>query len=270
MMDFKSLIKDSDLYNFHSHTQFCDGRAPMAEFAAEAVGRGFTHYGFSPHSPIYIPSPCNMSTGDVAPYKAEYQRLKDLYADSTTTFYMAMEVDYLGRGHGPSSSYYADLGLDYIIGSVHFVPTRKGELIDIDGRFENFLVKMHRYFNDDVRYVVMTYFDRIEAMVDAGGFDIIGHFDKVRLNASHFLPDLEQQPWFIDRLNQVVDTVIASGVAIEINTKAYADHGRFFPDASLWSKIKHSGATILVNSDAHRPELIDASRRTALDILSNL
>lgn len=60
-MDFVSIIGSDMLYNFHSHTQFCDGRATMAEFAAEAVAQGFTHYGFSPHSPVPIQSPCNMS-----------------------------------------------------------------------------------------------------------------------------------------------------------------------------------------------------------------
>ena len=37
MIDFKKIIKNSRLYNFHSHTQFCDGHAPMEEFVEEAV-----------------------------------------------------------------------------------------------------------------------------------------------------------------------------------------------------------------------------------------
>ncbi len=56
-MDFIATIGDSSLYNFHSHTEFCDGRAQMEAFAREAVRCGFTHYGFTPHSPIPIQSP---------------------------------------------------------------------------------------------------------------------------------------------------------------------------------------------------------------------
>ena len=59
-MNFIETIGDSKLYNFHSHTQFCDGRASIEMFAREVVAQGFSHYGFSPHSPIPIESPCNM------------------------------------------------------------------------------------------------------------------------------------------------------------------------------------------------------------------
>lgn len=54
MIDFTELTEKSGLYNFHSHTQFCDGRFPMADFVVAAVDGGFTHYGFSPHSPVPI------------------------------------------------------------------------------------------------------------------------------------------------------------------------------------------------------------------------
>ena len=54
MIDFKNIAATSKLYNFHSHTQFCDGHAEMPEFAAKAAEMGFSHYGFSPHSPVPI------------------------------------------------------------------------------------------------------------------------------------------------------------------------------------------------------------------------
>lgn len=31
MIDFKEIAAKSSLYNFHSHTQYCDGRAPMED-----------------------------------------------------------------------------------------------------------------------------------------------------------------------------------------------------------------------------------------------
>ncbi len=45
-MDFKQLDLKNRRYNFHSHTQFCDGHAPMEAFAAAASAAGFSHYGF--------------------------------------------------------------------------------------------------------------------------------------------------------------------------------------------------------------------------------
>ena len=49
-MDFKKIISSTHNYNFHSHTQFCDGRADMETMARAAVACGMEHYGFSPHS----------------------------------------------------------------------------------------------------------------------------------------------------------------------------------------------------------------------------
>lgn len=88
-------IGDSRRYTLHSHTEFCDGRATMEAFAHKAVEDGFTHYGFSPHSPIVIPSPCNMLRDNVARYDDEYRRISEEYGDRVK-FYRSMEIDYLG------------------------------------------------------------------------------------------------------------------------------------------------------------------------------
>lgn len=95
MIDIVKIASSTDKYNFHSHTQFCDGRVPMAEMAAAAVGEGFLHWGFSPHSPIPIPSPCNMRREDTAAYFSEIERLREKYA-GRIELYAGMEIDYLG------------------------------------------------------------------------------------------------------------------------------------------------------------------------------
>ncbi len=39
--DITESIKNTNRYNFHSHTEFCDGHAPMATMAEAAAGDGF-------------------------------------------------------------------------------------------------------------------------------------------------------------------------------------------------------------------------------------
>ncbi len=268
MTDFISLIGDSTLYNFHSHTQFCDGRAPMAEFAARAVAEGFTHYGFSPHSPLPIASPCNMSVDDVPLYLDEIQRLRRVYEEAPTRFLASMEVDYLGPQWGPSHTCFQSLDLDYIIGSVHFIPSQSGEMIDIDGRYENFRRKMTDHFHDDIHYVVNTFFDQSLEMLSRGGFDIIGHYDKVAHNAGHYRQGIEQEGWFIDRIGNLTEEIIKSGVTVEINTKARSGHARFFPNESQWARLIQAGVPIVVNSDAHVPALINEGRDEAIQMLA--
>lgn len=267
-MNFREIIELTDRYNFHTHTQFCDGRATIEEMARAAVDEGFVHIGFSPHSPIAITSPCNMSTESVAQYSAEIKRMRELYA-GRCSFYKGMEIDYLSPQSGPSSQIFSDFNLDYSIGSVHFIRDIKGDFVDVDGHFDSFRKKMEKYFHNDIRYVVSEFYEASNEMLNRGCFDILGHFDKIAQNASYYSPGIEDEGWYQDLIDDYITRIIESGVIVEINTKAYAEHGRFFPNPRYWKRLADAGVTLIVNSDAHYPDRIDASRAEAFAILKN-
>ena len=269
-MEFGPIIAKTRLYNFHSHTQFCDGHATMEEMARAAVACGMEHYGFSPHSPIPIASPCNMSSESVGEFLGEVERLQQLPELAACRFYKAMEIDFLGDDYGPANDYFKNLGLDYSIGSIHFIPTQSGEYVDIDGSFENFSKRMKLYFRNDIEYVVSTFFSQSAKMIEHGGFDILGHFDKVGQNASYYSPGIEDSELYRSLVNGLIDTIIARRLTIELNTKARELHGRFFPGERYLERLVRAGITILVNSDAHRPDRINASRDEAYRILDSL
>ncbi|MDE6207708.1 MAG: histidinol-phosphatase HisJ family protein [Muribaculaceae bacterium] len=266
-MDFKEIINSTDRYNFHSHTEFCDGHATMATMARAAVAAGMEHYGFTPHSPIPIASPCNMAAEKVDDFRTEFNRVRRLPELASCRFYIGMEVDYLGPQWGPASDYFKTLGLDYTIGSVHFIPTQEGEYVDVDGSHESFTRRLKERFRGDLEYIVDTFYAQSRAMLAAGGFDILGHFDKIGHNASHIVPGIEDSSFYRDLTDDYVDRIIASGVVVELNTKAYRRAGRFFPQPALLEHLVEGGVTILVNSDAHDPALIDAGRAEGYELL---
>lgn len=269
-MDIRDIVSRTDKYNFHSHTQFCDGHAPMEDFVRSAVDFGITHYGFSPHSPIPFSSPCNMSMDSVKDYFEEVTRLRSQY-EGAINLYAGMEIDYLGKEWGPSSDYFKNLPLDYSIASIHFIPTDSGEFIDIDGRFERFRGYIDKYFYKDIKHVVKEFFHRSISMIQDGGFTFIGHLDKIAHNASHYRPGIEDEAWYKTLAHELVDCVIASGIMVELNTKAYADHSnRLFPAKPLLKRLVEANVPVLVNSDAHRPSLIEASRREGLNLLTSI
>ena len=76
MFDTCRITRETDLYNLHTHTQYCDGHAPMEEFVTEAIELGFTHLGFTPHSPVSVESPVNMTREQVQEYFDEMERLR--------------------------------------------------------------------------------------------------------------------------------------------------------------------------------------------------
>lgn len=279
-MNLREIIASTRNYNFHSHTQFCDGRESMEAMATQAVRVGMEHYGFSPHSPIPVPSSCNMKHKDVAAYIAEYNRLKNLYA-GRINLYLSMEIDYLGDRWGATNPFFNDIPLDYKLSSVHFIPSlvNPEEEIDVDGRPAHFAEKMARHFDGDIRYVVDTFYSRTLEMIERGGFDIIGHFDKIGFNASSYSPGIEKESWYRRHIDNMIDALAATDIIVEVNTKAaIAPVGateaeirsycpRFFPSPQTVRRIVAAGLTVAVNSDAHYSSRITAGRLEAFAII---
>lgn len=280
-MDLRTIISSTRAYNLHTHTQYCDGRADMARFVASAVEAGYEHLGFTPHSPIPIPSPCNMELNDVDRYIKEFYRLQDVYR-GRINLYMSMEIDFLGEKWGASIDYFKELPLDYRLSSIHFIPTQDGELIDVDGSAKSFMEKMRVNFKDDIRYVVDTFYARTLEMIELGGFDMIGHFDKIGSNASRFKPGIEEEEWYQDHIESVVKTIKDKGLVAEINTKAWLPpvgcddetcrtyNPRLFPSPRTIIRLIEEDVPLAVNSDVHFTERITAGRVAAFGIIDSV
>ncbi|MCF0205647.1 MAG: histidinol-phosphatase, partial [Muribaculaceae bacterium] len=224
----------------------------------------FVHYGFSPHAPVKVDSPCNMSFESVPEYLAEVQRLRDEYRGKIN-LYASMEVDYFDDW-GPSDEYFHNLNLDYIIGSVHFIPDFDDHTksVDIDGCFEAFNRKMSAHFHNDIEAVVRSFYAQSMQMIEKGGFDVIGHFDKIGHNAGHYREGIENEPWYEKLVREEFDAIMEKGYIIEINTKALADHRRYFPNERYFSWLKKYNAPVIINSDVHFTHLINAGRFEAM------
>ena len=255
-----------NLTNYHSHCSFCDGRAPFEEFVKEAITQGFYSYGVSSHAPLPFPTQWTMEWGQMEAYLDEFKNLRSKYADEIE-LYVGLEIDYLNEESNPSVARFTELPLDYRIGSVHLLYDAAGEVVDIDCSPAVFKERVDRHFNGDVLRVVRMYFDRLFRMVELGGFDILGHADKMHYNASCYHPGLLDEPWYEALMKDYFSLVASRGYLVEINTKAYDSLGTFYPNSRYWELMKEYQIKILVNSDAHYPERINAGRMEALRLL---
>lgn len=254
------------MQNLHSHTEFCDGRASMAELAKAACKIGFSTWGVSPHSPICCSSGANMKAEDMDAYLAEANRLKKEY-EGRMRILTGMEVDYVSDDFGPHSDYFRNLPLDFRIGSVHFVRTQDGRPVDVDGPAERFLKYLDSEYSADLRYVAETYFAMELEMLEKGGFEIIGHLDKIGDNGSHAQSDLEDEPWYAELVEKVIAKAVEKDVIIEINTKKFDTGKRFFPAERWWPLLKKYGAKLILSTDAHYPDKVAAGYSAAFDRL---
>lgn len=277
--EINMILPNTEIYNYHSHTQFCDGRAEMTVMAKAAADAGMEIWGFTPHSPIPIESPCNMRKEDMDSYLSEAGKIRDEY-EGRMKVLTALEIDYLSRDFGPHIDYFHLLPLDYRIGSVHFVPNQDGVPLDCDGSFERFSRNLNLGYRGDLRYVVEKFFEQELTMIEQGGFDILGHFDKIAANAALADPTLEEQSWYNSLIDDVIRNAKDSGLIIEINTKSIFDKKRLFPAESIWPRLidRPKGETpdailhkqILINSDAHYPEKVNLGRAEAIKLFRNL
>lgn len=268
-MDIKRIIESTRDYNLHAHSQFCDGRDTMAQIAEAAARSGMRYFAFTPHSPVPIESSCNMDREKVGEYLSETDRLKELHAPDTDIL-ASLEIDWLGADFGPHIDYFQKLPLDFRLASVHFVPNRDGVLVDCDGNLPHFSRNLKEYYSGDIRYVVEKYFEQVLTMIERGGFDLLGHFDKIAGNASGTDPEIEDNGWYEALVDDVISHVKGTDLVVEINTKALSDRGRFYPAERWWPKLLEAGIPLAIDSDAHYADKVNAGREEAFERLDAL
>lgn len=256
----------NNLTNYHSHCSYCDGRADMESFIRFAISKGFSSYGFSSHAPLPFSTNWTMEWEYMLFYIAEFQRLKDKYANQIE-LYIGLEIDYLNKESNPSIPAFQELPLDYRIGSVHLLHDAKGEVVDIDTPPDKFAEMVHKHFKGDVVKVVHLYYESLMNMLQSGGFDIVGHADKMHYNASQMRVTLLDEPWYDELVKTYFQEIASKGYQMEVNTKAFLDTDTFFPNQRYFSYLHELGIRLQVNSDAHYPERINYGRPEALEAL---
>lgn len=253
------------LKNYHSHSQFCDGKATIEQFVEAAIALGFTTWGVSPHSPLPMLShaPWAIAIDEVEGYIAHCEELKVKYKGAIEIL-TGMEIDYIDGQYNPSSLYFQNLALDYRIGSVHLLRSpRTGELVDIDCAVEQFSKSVDYHFSGSLQRVVTSYYESMTSMVEAGGFDFVAHPDKVSSNATLLSSKITSKEWYRALIDDFFVLCARRGVVLEINTKAYLSKGSFFPDVTHFDRVAELGIKVVINSDAHHVDRIDVGLREA-------
>lgn len=255
--------------NFHSHCTFCDGRSSMEEFVKYAISKGLRKYGFSSHAPVPFHTSWTMDAGDLADYQNEFYRLRDKYS-TQIELYLGLEIDYIPGCTNARSDFFAGLHLDYSIGSVHYLDLlSNGSYWSIDGPFEEFETGINELFHGDIRKATERYYAVMNEMVELGGFDIVGHADKITMHGSHFPGFDIHSDWYRQLFTDFLQNVKNKGLIVEINTKAFTSKGITYPDISYFSLLNTFNIPVTVNSDCHYPDKVADGFADAYRALGN-
>lgn len=244
--------------NYHSHSEFCDGTGKLEDYVKSAINKDFDVLGFSGHAPLPFESEWTMPKNDLLTYLNEAKRLKENYKDDID-LKIGLEVDYIESIMKPSDQFFHDLGLDFIIGSVHLLPDKnKEEYLGVEYIKKEMEQLINDTFGGDARLLVKEYYRLVRDMSEHGGFDILGHLDVVKKTNIRSIYFDETEDWYKVEIETTLKCIADNKQILEINTgQVINDHSRICPSPWILQMAKGYDIPIMLNSDAHRPDRVD-------------
>lgn len=236
------------LTDLHVHTNYCDGKNNPEEMVLAAIEKGMECIGFSVHSYTEFDTSFCIKSEKVADYKAEINGLKEKYKDKIRIL-CGTEMDYFSEM--PTD------GLDYIIGSVHYVKSC-GEYIAVDESEQTLVDCVNKYFDGDFYSFAEAYYKNVAHVLEKTKADIIGHFDLVtKFNEGGKLFD-ESNPRYVAAFKAAVDSLLPYGKPFEINTGAISRGYRTkpYPSPQIVEYIRSKGGKTILTSDSHSKDTL--------------
>jgi histidinol-phosphatase (PHP family) len=240
---------------------YSDGYAQPPEYVKAAIDKGFGLLGFSEHSPLQFANSFSFHIENLEKYLNLIKELKITYRDSLSIF-SAMEVDFIPGMSTDFDAVRQQFQSDYLIGSVHLVkPDSFEELWFTDGPdYRTYDEGLNNFFGGDIRKAVTTYYRQVNQMIETQRFEIIGHFDKIKMhNRDRFFR--EDETWYRSLVAETLNFIREKDLIVEINTRGiYKKRSNTtYPGLEILKKLKNLGIPVMINSDAHKPDELDGA-----------
>jgi len=242
--------------NYHTHTNFCDGTSNPEIYIQKAIELGMSNLGFSSHAPLPLQNLFTLKNENIDKYINLIKSLKHKYIGQINIF-TGLEADFIPDISHDFWVFKQNFNIDYLIGSVHLVKnSENNKLWFIDGPdIEQFDRGFQVVFNNNIKKGVSAYYKQIQEMIVTQKFDIIGHFDKIKMNnMNRFFS--ESEDWYQQLIDETLFTIKKSGSMIEVNTRGIYKNRTvdFFPSYEILKKAYNLNIPLVVSSDAHQPD----------------
>jgi histidinol-phosphatase (PHP family) len=257
--------------NYHTHCEFCDGHASAAAMAEAAAAKGYGILGFSSHCPLPFPSEGNMELSRLGEYRAEVRRIGREWEGRGLEILLGLEIDWVPGLRSPRDEVFRDAGLDYSIGSIHYISLPGSGRFAVDYDAEAVEAKLSRFDGEDAgRAFYEEYYRMLAQLIEGGGFDILGHFDLVKKNN-----DGQAGRWFDEDSRGYRDAALRAarllagkGIVAEINVGGMSRGkvGSPYPSLPILRELRAEGVRITFSADAHAPEHLGANLDAARDL----
>lgn len=218
--------------DYHMHTYLSDGRDTHEQMVASAAFKGIGEIGISDHislNPVGWALPIDKIDHMV-------KRVQSVQAANNkgVTIKFGVEMDYFPDKEKEIRETLAQLPIDYVIGSVHFIDDW------------NFDTDIAPYDTLDIDIFYKQYFRLVQQSAKSGLFDIIGHCDLAKKFA--YYPSFSLHKLYDETAKVFKD----SGVVVEINTSGRIKPcNEFYPSANFLERLAFYKVPLTLGSDAH-------------------
>ena len=221
----------------------------MEIYVETAIAAGVTEMCFTDHLFRYYISPVQrfqyndwgIPKKHLKNYFKDVDALRRTYADRIT-IRTGLEIDFVeGAEHLVSRSYNA-YPCDFLLGSVHCLPSLGWHHLGY-------------YTKEEPELVYHHYFEAVQAALKSGLFQSLAHPDAI-WRYIPYTPLMEDQ--LTSYISAAAVTAKKTGVALEINAGGYDwslnNCDSFNPFEVLLTSIAQENTTITIGSDAHTPD----------------
>jgi len=238
--------------DLHNHTTRCNhAQGTIDEYIQRAIELGIDIYGFSEHAPMDFDSHYRLDFLEMVAYTSEVLEAKERYKDDIKIL-LGYEVDYL-KGH--IDKRVLESKVDYLIGSVHFIDKWGFDNPEFIGGWKDKSI-------DDIW---KAYFEAIEAMAKTGHFDIVGHFDLIKV--FKFMPSQDIRTL----AKPALQAIKKANMVLEINTAGFRKPVKeLYPSPLLLEEAYSLDIPICFSSDAHAVEQIGFKYEEATAIAKSI
>ncbi|MCK4321740.1 histidinol-phosphatase HisJ family protein [candidate division WOR-3 bacterium] len=166
---------------------------------------------------------------------------------------LGCEVDFLDEPI--LESIVKDYPWDFIIGSVHWIQGWGFDHLDREWTWQS----------RDIDLIYKKYFNLIKEAAKSGMFDVIGHFDVIKVFG--YYPSGE----WSSLVEETLEEIIQNKIGIEVNTAGWRKPiGEIYPGEKILKQCKKYGIHVTLGSDAHQPEEVGYGFDRALMLLDKI
>ena len=243
----------------HTHTSFSKHAVgTVDDLVRSALANGVRILTITDHAPFFIDETNRLLECELQKYFQDIDRSREKY-EGQITILRGLELDYFPGAYDYLAKMVGRLDLDYVIGSIHYIP------------LGNEHVKVWDLPRLNNPHVLDSYFSVLEELLKCGLFDAVGHPDALLRGVPSDL--------HLERLVPLLPEFARHHIAFELNASGLRkttmnlcsgkeEHGIWsYPSLSTASLLIHAGAAFTIGSDAHAPEDVGAGVGEVVDTL---